>query len=133
MKILIRNSDNVAIYAQDDLILDTEAHGNGWRDPNFNSVNATLIDATLPRFWTGAAWSYIGGVWEVVDFARYDELVSVEKAAIRKQRDVLIAQSDWTQCADISAAVKAQWAPYRKALRDVPQQAGFPFNVIWPT
>ena len=53
--------------------------------------------------------------------------------AIRDQRDTLIAKTDWTQCADISAAVKAQWAPYRKALRDVPQQAGFPFNVIWPT
>ena len=52
---------------------------------------------------------------------------------VRASRDTLIAKTDWTQCADISAAVKAQWAPYRKALRDVPQQAGFPFNVIWPT
>ena len=52
---------------------------------------------------------------------------------VRATRDILIAATDWTQCADISAAVKAQWAPYRKALRDVPQQAGFPFSVVWPT
>ena len=52
---------------------------------------------------------------------------------VRASRDTLIAKTDWTQCADISAAVKAKWVPYRKALRDVPQQAGFPFNVIWPT
>lgn len=52
---------------------------------------------------------------------------------VRATRGILIAATDWTQCADVSAAVKAQWVPYRKALRDVPQQAGFPFNVIWPT
>ena len=59
---------------------------------------------------------------------------NTEKAkSVRATRDTMIAATDWTQCADISAAVKSQWAPYRKALRDVPQQAGFPFDVIWPT
>lgn len=82
MKILIRNSDNVVIYAQDDLILDTEAHGDNWRDPNFNVTNATLIDATLPRLWSGAVWSYINAVWTVVDPARYAELLNAEKAAM---------------------------------------------------
>nr|DAT00194.1 MAG TPA: tail assembly chaperone protein [Caudoviricetes sp.] len=26
-----------------------------------------------------------------------------------------------------------QWAIYRQRLRDIPQQEGFPFNVVWPT
>jgi len=66
--------------------------------------------------------------------AAYKSQKDKEQATnVRASRDTLIAKSDWTQCADISAAVKSQWAPYRKALRDVPQQAGFPFNVIWPT
>jgi len=131
MKILIRNSDSVVIYAQNDLILDTEAHGNNWRDPKFNSSNATLVDATLPRLWTGAAWSYINGVWAVVDSARYAELLDVEKTRIRELRNNLLKTFDWTQIID-STADKAAWATYRQALRDITTQAGFPWTVEWP-
>lgn len=68
------------------------------------------------------------------DIAARQVAANIEKAKnVRTTRDTLIAATDWTQCADISAAVKSQWAPYRKALREVPQQAGFPFDVIWPT
>jgi hypothetical protein len=50
----------------------------------------------------------------------------------RRQRDILLAATDWTQAADVPQAIKDKWAPYRQALRDVPQQAGFPENVVWP-
>jgi hypothetical protein len=52
-------------------------------------------------------------------------------AAIRSQRATLLAECDWTQLADapVDAAV---WATYRQALRDVPAQTGFPWNVQWP-
>lgn len=52
----------------------------------------------------------------------------------RQKRDRLIADTDYLLCADypISAedleAVKA----YRQALRDVPQQEGFPTEIEWP-
>jgi hypothetical protein len=80
MKILIRNSDSLVFYAQDDLVLDTEAHGDNWRDPNFNSTNATIIEATLPRGWINATWSYIDGVWVVVNLTRYTALLNAEIA-----------------------------------------------------
>jgi hypothetical protein len=51
---------------------------------------------------------------------------------IREQRDAKLASSDWTQVAD-SPVDKAAWATYRQALRDVPSQAGFPWEVTWPT
>ena len=51
---------------------------------------------------------------------------------IRQQRNALLASSDWTQAADVPQATKDAWATYRQALRDVPQQAGFPENVTWP-
>jgi hypothetical protein len=51
---------------------------------------------------------------------------------VRNQRNNLISASDWTQLAD-SPADKAAWATYRQALRDIPQQEGFPLNVMWPT
>ena len=51
----------------------------------------------------------------------------------RAQRDQLLAESDWTQLPDVPAAIKDAWAVYRQALRDVPQQSGFPANIVWPT
>lgn len=53
-------------------------------------------------------------------------------AAARAHRNMLIAQTDWSQAVDVPQALKDKWAPYRQALRDVPQQAGFPDNIQWP-
>ena len=51
---------------------------------------------------------------------------------VRIKRNQLLMESDWTQVADAPVDEQA-WAAYRQALRDVPQQAGFPANVTWPT
>lgn len=50
---------------------------------------------------------------------------------VRAERDRLLAASDWTQVAD-APVDQAAWASYRQGLRDIPQQAGFPENVVWP-
>lgn len=94
MKILIRKSDNVVLYAQDDLQLDTEAHGNGWRDPQFNTGNAILDDATLPAGWTGAVWSYTGGVWAVADAVGYAAIEAEAQSRVVEARSTLIRQID---------------------------------------
>ena len=52
-------------------------------------------------------------------------------ASARSQRDTLLTQTDWTQVAD-APVDKAAWAAYRQALRDIPQQAGFPTTITWP-
>lgn len=49
----------------------------------------------------------------------------------RAKRNALLTASDWTQVAD-APVDKAAWAAYRQALRDVPNQDGFPANVVWP-
>jgi Phage tail assembly chaperone protein len=51
------------------------------------------------------------------------------------QRQKLLYASDWTQIPNnpLTPALQTQWAVYRQALRDVPSQSGYPFNVIWPT
>ena len=53
-------------------------------------------------------------------------------AQARAERDILLAQSDWTQVAD-APVDQAAWATYRQALRDVPSQEGFPETIDWPT
>jgi hypothetical protein len=65
--------------------------------------------------------------------AAYRATKDAEQAkSVRDQRKTKLAESDWTQIAD-STADKAAWATYRQALRDVPSQSGFPWEVTWPT
>jgi len=54
---------------------------------------------------------------------------------VRTQRTEKLRDCDWTQLDDtpMSNTQKAGWATYRQALRDVPKQAGFPFDIEWPT
>ena len=51
-------------------------------------------------------------------------------AEVRAERNGKIAACDWRMLTDSPAS--AEWKVYRQALRDVPQQAGFPENVVWP-
>lgn len=52
--------------------------------------------------------------------------------SVRATRDAKLAESDWTQVADAQVD-KTAWATYRQALRDIPSQAGFPWDVTYPT
>lgn len=64
-----------------------------------------------------------------------DEVVSSSEsqaADIRAERNRRLTNSDWTQVAD-APVDKAAWAAYRQALRDITAQAGFPWEVTWPT
>ena len=54
-----------------------------------------------------------------------------QSEAVRQDRNARLAASDWTQLADAPVDDLA-WATYRQALRDVPNQAGFPWSVVWP-
>ena len=52
----------------------------------------------------------------------------------RDSRDKLLAECDWlvVKALELAQAVPADWATYRQALRDLPQQAGFPTTINWP-
>jgi hypothetical protein len=51
--------------------------------------------------------------------------------AIRDDRTKRLADCDWTQLAD-APVDKTAWATYRQALRNLPEAAGFPWDMIWP-
>ena len=67
------------------------------------------------------------------------ELTPEEKRAqaesqVRGKRDALISQTDYLLTPDYPISPEDLLAvkEYRTALRDVPQQDGFPFEVVWP-
>lgn len=49
---------------------------------------------------------------------------------IREDRDRRLAQTDWMALSD--NVMSQDWVAYRQALRDLPLQEGFPYNVTWP-
>lgn len=61
-------------------------------------------------------------------------------ATVRKTQQVLmerntrLTNTDWvvTKSLESGQSVPDAWKTYRQALRDVPTQLGFPFNVQWP-
>jgi len=73
-------------------------------------------------------------VWNVTDATAEEIEQRTEQQAndVRAERNQLLSDCDWTQLAD-STADKEAWAIYRQALRDLPQQDGFPYTIEWPT
>lgn len=76
----------------------------------------------------GIDWDVVNG--EFVDNRPIENFVP-DAQDIRFRRNALLAASDWTQLSD-APVNRTIWAIYRQALRDLPQQAGFPSNVQWP-
>jgi len=57
--------------------------------------------------------------------------------SIRKNRDTLLAETDWvaTKHLELGEAVPTDWATYRQGLRDITTHANFPYltDEDWPT
>lgn len=71
--------------------------------------------------------------WNVVDMDDEEKSQADQQKAdrVRAERSFRLGASDWTQLGD-SPVDGSKWLAYRQALRDVPSQAGFPWDIIWP-
>jgi len=67
--------------------------------------------------------------WAPPVFPDFNE--PTQEELIRGKRDSLLKETDWMVLPDSSQPSQA-WLDYRQALRDIPQQEGFPSNVVWP-
>jgi hypothetical protein len=67
------------------------------------------------------------------------ELDAATAAQVRGERDNILTTvvdplvSNSLRWADLTAAKQTEWATYRTDLLSVPQQAGFPNTITWPT
>lgn len=52
--------------------------------------------------------------------------------ALRLQRDRKLADTDWTQGADVPDEIKNAYTSYRQALRDITKTHNNPRTVVWP-
>ena len=79
----------------------------------------------------GDKFAGIGSIAIVLTDAEYDTVLA---ASARQKRDRLIATTDYLVTPDypIESDRLAKVKIYRQALRDIPEQAGFPRTITWP-
>jgi hypothetical protein len=75
--------------------------------------------------------TYVGDIAIYLTDAEYDTVLA---ASARQKRDRLIAVTDYLVTPDypIEPDRLAKVKTYRQALRDIPEQAGFPRTITWP-
>lgn len=97
--------------------------------PAFNYVTQWVKTSNLP--------SLVNGKWlltkTVIDKTEAQQEADNKNKAVnvRKIRDQKLAETDWRFRSDMTPS--QEWKDYCQALRDVPSQDGFPWNVTWPT
>ena len=106
--------------------------------------NVCMESDTEPEFYT--SWVHtpadspdnvapkdtdVGGIAIYLTDAEYDTVLA---ASARQKRDRLIAATDYLVTPDypISDDRLAKIKTYRQALRDIPEQSGFPRTITWP-
>lgn len=81
--------------------------------------------------------SYLRRTLEFYGYTVGDELLTDEDRAkaAREKRDQLLAETDYLLMPDypISSEALVALKTYRQALRDVPEQEGFPKTIEWPS
>ena len=134
MSITITEVRNAASLQADNLQMDVEINhpDYGWIPYTVDPADTdTTIDNT-------AVMALIGSNFAAYVAPTQEELDAALAAEVRADRDGRLAEVDAIagnalRWADLTAAKQAEWAAYRQALLDVPQQAGFPDNVAWST
>ena len=92
----------------------------------------------LVKIWTP---TLVDGKWvlahEAVDLSAEDIAAdtAVLAANARKKRDLLLAKTDWvvTRANELGQTTPTDMQNYRKELRQLPEQDGFPNEITWPT
>lgn len=100
------------------------------------ALNGEVIENTsisqVADVWSPEREEYIKGIAYNGEYTIEDVPETADEA--RTKRDKLLAETDWTQVLDapIDAATREAYRAYRQALRDLPEQDGFPGTITWP-
>jgi len=85
--------------------------------------NETAVDEETGETYETCRW--------VIGYTVVNKPQDQAEHAVRNKRDRLLQDTDWMALSDTT--MSPAWASYRQALRDITEQAGFPYSVVWPT
>jgi len=82
--------------------------------------------------WLGENFADQG--WFVVGDASAEPSQSTEAELVWEKAKQLLRDSDWTMLSDVpmTSGNKALWIEYRRGVREIRLQAGFPTDIQWP-
>jgi len=85
------------------------------------STNVSLSDVALQTDESVIAGIYEAEKYKIISDSAVEQTIDWKKS-LRRQRNALLAESDWTQMSDspLTDSKKTEWATYRQALRDLP-------------
>lgn len=92
---------------------------------NSEDANAWVASMAAQHEW--AEEDYSSTIQDITNILAMDRL--------RMERNSRLAECDWTQLADapLDSGKKSEWAAYRQALRDLPEQEALDLeNPNWP-
>jgi len=126
MSITITQVRNAQSLQADNLSMDVEINHPqfGWIPYTLNSADTdTTIDNDQIMSLIGTEFlAYVAPTTEEINVAL--------AAQVRAERNERLAATDWRASQDVT--MSTSWRDYRQALRDIPQQTGFPNDVTWP-
>jgi hypothetical protein len=96
---------------------------------NFDGYEIEVAPGTPPNSFY--VYDFTRKLW--ADPRSEQQKYDAQVVEVGNTRGLLLVQSDWTQLPDVPLETKTQWATYRQALRDITDQPGYPFNIVWPT
>jgi hypothetical protein len=135
MSITITQVRNAASLQSDNLRMDVELNHpqHGWIP---YTVDPADTDTTIDN---DAVMALIGSNFTAYVAPTQAELDATTAAQVRGERDNILATvvdplvSNPLRWADLTSDKQAEWSQYRTDLLGVPQQAGFPNTITWPT
>jgi len=79
-------------------------------------------------------WVWKWSISEMSDEAKA-ALDAEQAKAVRSTRDARLAETDWIviKNLELNQNIPGIWEVYRQNLRDLPKQAGFPWDITWPS
>ena len=135
MTITITEVRNASSLQSDNLRMDVEIN-----HPKFGWIPYTLDPAdTDTTIDNDAVMALIGTNFAAYVAPTQEELDEATAAQVRGKRDSILSTvvdplvSNPLRWADLAADQQAAWTQYRTDLLGVPQQAGFPTGITWPT
>ena len=117
-----------------------------FQNPRWTPIETINVQVFIEGEWHDYHCTYYDEVdhgkelWQLLTTAYVDQVSACSDAEkyewaeldIKAKRNVSLRETDWLACVDVELENQDEWLEYRKALRDITSQPGYPFEIKMP-